>query len=1764
MEKRYFSCSVFYCTFFLVFFWGAFFAQEDFPNGMVASERNYLTFSEENVQNLPYWKQFNSDAFESHPEFGKLPHDAPCSECVEVLEKRKENERYFININNPAEFYQQQSYGALHYMKNGQWITIDSRIRPQSTTIFAALNQFDGVGFNTQNKLSFIKTPFGSVSFNQWILVGLKDEQEQILAQANWSDFTAGDDGILIHNIFPGIDAEMNTLRGSIKTNFIVRELEFTGYDFILFRDKFEDSSQGKLSFEETPGLTESVGTVHYKNQTETLLEISPAIIYPRGGEKDEVSEASYRINNNYLDVAVPVNWITHYLQLYDELVIDPIVTSTNTLAQASITGSGYNATCFTGYCTYNLTVPTPANATVTDISWSFNYRATSPCFRSEGAITLYLGSCRSPGPANFYWFCNNPSAGDCNGSNISIFSDFNSCLPAPSCTPQNLNFSLRFHRCYSAGGGCSNACIGAISPWTMTVTGRTIEYQNTVNPITLSATTICQGQNITATTTSSFGVPPYNYNWSLNAGGAPSVGTGASTSINFPNSGTFTLYSIVTDACGNQVTSSRNITVNPGPTVTANPNPQTICSGQQVGVTLTSGTAGATFNWTVAQSGVSGASNGSGGTINHTLTNAGATPGTATYTVTATASGCTGNPITVPVTVNPTPNAIATPANATICSGQNANISLTSNVAGTTFSWTATASGASGQSAGSSATINQTLTATGSSAGTVTYTITPSANGCVGAPINVVITINPPPNVVANPTSQTICSGQSTSINLSSAVGGTTFNWTVNQSGVSGAANGSGTTINQTLSNVGTTSGTATYTITPSASGCLGSPINVLITVNPTPNVTATPASATICSGQNANVSLTSNVVGTTFSWTATASGASGQSAGSSATINQTLTATGSSAGTVTYTITPSANGCVGAPINVVITINPPPNVVANPTSQTICSGQSTSINLSSAVGGTTFNWTVNQSGVSGAANGSGTTINQTISTTGAGAGTATYTVTPSASGCSGTPSNITVTVNPTEDPTFNYNPSTICVSGSNPIPTVTTPGGTFSGAGVTFINTQTGEVDVSATPTGTYTINYTTSGPCSASSTQNLTITNAPAADFTYSGPYCLNDANPSPQLAPGANSGVYTSSNAGLVVNSNTGVINLASSQAGTYQVTNTIPAAGGCAQVAHIEDVTILAVPTATLSGGGEVCAGSPLPDLTISFTGQPDWTVDLSDGTNTIQLTSSTSPLTYTPPSTGNYSLISVSDANCTGTVSGSAQVQTTSPPVMNAVQDITQCHNQSVTVPNFTSSSGTATYTWTNSNTTIGLAGSGTGNIGTFTGTNNGASAVTATITVTPSIPGCAGDLITFTITINPLPTPTIGGAGVYCAGQPINILTGNPSSGGQLNWYSDAQLTNLIGTGNSHQPTNTVGSTTYYLTETTGTCVSTPVSAVVTVNPLPNINAGADQTNCEGQLITLNGTGGTSYSWDNGVVNGVPFTQNQGTVVYTVVGTDVNGCQNSDQVSVTVTSNPVPSFSVTNSSGCSPLEVTLTNTTAFPNPIGCSWNLGNGQTINGCGSVNPIYTSEGCYDVTLTVTYSAGCSNSFSIPNAVCVDENPVAGFIVSPTTVEINGQVDFINSSSNATDYVWEFGDDTGTSTEISPIYAYEDEGNYLVTLIAYSANGCTDTIQQLIVVNEELIFYVPNTFTPDGNKFNETFSPVFTSGFDIYGYNLLIFNRWGEIIFESENADIGWDGTYGGKLMQEGTYVWQIKVKVKGVDKPELHRGHVNLLR
>ncbi|MCG2612616.1 hypothetical protein LZZ90_13990, partial [Flavobacterium sp. SM15] len=161
------------------------------------------------------------------------------------------------------------------------------------------------------------------------------------------------------------------------------------------------------------------------------------------------------------------------------------------------------------------------------------------------------------------------------------------------------------------------------------------------------------------------------------------------------------------------------------------------------------------------------------------------------------------------------------------------------------------------GASNASGSAIAQTLTTTGTSVGSATYTVTPKANGCSGAPFTVVVTVNPIPTGSATPPAATVCSGSAPNIVLSGPVSGTTFDWTVAATDVSGASNGSGATIAQTLTATTTATGTVTYTVTPTANGCPGTPFTVVVTVDPIPTGSASPSSDAICSGTAPNILL-------------------------------------------------------------------------------------------------------------------------------------------------------------------------------------------------------------------------------------------------------------------------------------------------------------------------------------------------------------------------------------------------------------------------------------------------------------------------------------------------------------------------------------------------------------------------------------------------------------------------------------------------------------------------------------------------------------------------------------------------------------------------------------------------------------------------------------------------------------------------------------------------------------------------------------------
>jgi gliding motility-associated-like protein len=406
----------------------------------------------------------------------------------------------------------------------------------------------------------------------------------------------------------------------------------------------------------------------------------------------------------------------------------------------------------------------------------------------------------------------------------------------------------------------------------------------------------------------------------------------------------------------------------------------------------------------------------------------------------------------------------------------------------------------------------------------------------------------------------------------------------------------------------------------------------------------------------------------------------------------------------------------------------------------------------------------------------------------------------------------------------------------------------------------------------------------------------------------------------------------------------------------------------------------------------------------------------------------------------------------------------------------------------------------------------------------------------------------TMQITIIPNIVPQFTQLGPFC----INS---------QLEPLPTTSLDNITGTWSP--AINNQDTTTYTFTPNPGECA---FSTQMTINIWPLVQPTFNQVAAICQDDNLNQLPTVSLPTILGGISGVwsPAMNNQATTTYTFTP-NPNQCALNTQMTIQVLPRPLPTFTMDQTVGCSPLQVFFENTTGFSNPTSCQWNMGNGNIINSCGMfVSSTYTSPGCYDVNLTMTYPGNCVNSYTAIQAICVESDPVAAFSANPTQVEINQQVSFTNLSTGAVDYDWTFGDFSGTFNAANPTHIYESPGFYLVYLVAYTDFGCSDTVSQSILVEEPIIYYVPNSFTPDDDQFNQFFIPIITQGIDIHDYQLLIFNRWGEVLFESNDAKFGWNGTYGGKIVQDGTYIWKLRFKHINKDKREEIYGFVNLIK
>jgi gliding motility-associated-like protein len=360
------------------------------------------------------------------------------------------------------------------------------------------------------------------------------------------------------------------------------------------------------------------------------------------------------------------------------------------------------------------------------------------------------------------------------------------------------------------------------------------------------------------------------------------------------------------------------------------------------------------------------------------------------------------------------------------------------------------------------------------------------------------------------------------------------------------------------------------------------------------------------------------------------------------------------------------------------------------------------------------------------------------------------------------------------------------------------------------------------------------------------------------------------------------------------------------------------------------------------------------------------------------------------------------------------------------------------------------------------------------------------------------------------------------------------------------------------------------------GTCCTDPFVTV----PDWQISISNDTSICFGENVSpalFTNTGGIapfSYEWSyNGnIVNtGAQFTfqpQTSGTVCLIV--TDANGDTLSECLNIIVAPQVNPQLSFLQTDLCWPESFTVINETNQNTFTSQTWLV---NDVPYPGEEIFVFTPSqpGTYSVELQLTNSLGCVYDTVVSNALLSLPSPEADFSATPTIVEVdNPLVSFTDQSSGEiSSWNWTFyvPPSEETSAEQNPQFSFpNDVGSaYVVELIVSNSNGCADTIVGSITVIENYTLFVPNSFSPDGNEYNNLFE-VSGYGIDPYTFLLQIYNRWGELIFVSKDPEKGWDGSYGNTLEMApiGTYTYNLNYKLKNQDQPKSISGHVNLIR
>lgn len=706
-------------------------------------------------------------------------------------------------------------------------------------------------------------------------------------------------------------------------------------------------------------------------------------------------------------------------------------------------------------------------------------------------------------------------------------------------------------------------------------------------------------------------------------------------------------------------------------------------------------------------------------------------------------------------------------------------------------------------------------------------------------------------------------------------------------------------------------------------------------------------------------------------------------------------------------------------------------------------------------------------------------------------------------------------------------------CNGGNNAIATTNVTGGTIP---YTYIWSDQGNQTTAAATNltaGVYTVTVTDVNGCVTLT--NVTITEPPAISLNttlLSTVNCAGGSNGSANMLSSGGTPTYSYSWSDQNLQTTPTATGLV---AGTY--TCTVTDSNNCTTTSTI---SITEPPLLTLNSASfptSCFGGADGQAFALPSGGTGSYTFNWSPGNGHT--------ITHNNIKAGTYSITLTDQNNCTAT----SLVTVTEPTLLSLATSFAEstCAKANGTAT-ANASGGNAPYAFSWDNGQTGMTA-----INLLAGTYS--------VTVV-DVKGCT-TISSVTVVNANMPIATVNNTNVSCFGgnngTAIVSVAGGvlPFSYLWSNGSGVSQLNNLF-----------AGIYTVTITDA-NTCTSISVVTITEPSKMQIEIQSSGNEICRKDIATINSNvlGGTplyTYLWNNLKTSSIMSVSPLQTTTYTVSVTDANGCTETSNVTIIVNQLPVVTFTAPDTAACGSLCVNFRNSSSLDSIY--NWSFGDGDSSSLKGPTH-CYNTPGRYTVTLNVKSSKGCSSTLTRNDYIRIYDFPVASFSTQPTiTTILTPTIYFKDQSIGATSWLWNFGDVLNSKSRLqNPEFTYTDTGAFCTSLLVTNQYGCTDTAASCVGIKPAYSFYVPNSFTPDGNGTNDWWTPV-GYGISETDYKLIVFDRWGNLIWQTRTWGEAWDGraNNGEKVAQIDVYVWKVVFKDKVEMKHHQMVGHLTLLK